>query len=307
MAYETGTATDHMDLLAKLRAFATANADLVAAGQEWTELHYDAVAGELVLRGPGLAGQDEVYVGASVYADADLDEYGLVLQGFTGWLAGNGVDQPGAMTTPPLMPLWDGAIPYWFVGNGRRLVVVAKVSSSYEAAYLGLILPYGSPGQYPYPLCVGGSMTGYVTRRFSETSQDHSHFVDPRAGFDIEDDAYTRTALRLLHGQWLAVANREADSSLDTRRGTHPYCTGGSVYGWTQIREQIDGGSTLFPIQIFSRQPEKNVFGQLDGCFAVSGHGLGAEDVLTIGSVDHLVVQNVTRSGRADYWALALD
>jgi hypothetical protein len=46
------------------------------------------------------------------------------------------------------------------------------------------------------------------------------------------------------------------------------------------------------------------VYGELDGVFALTGFGNGAENTVTIGGVVHYVVQNVFRTDQLDYFAI---
>jgi hypothetical protein len=61
----------------------------------------------------------------------------------------------------------------------------------------------------------------------------------------------------------------------------------------------------LLPVNIMNRVTRTN-YGQLDGCYFVSGQSVFTEDVIQVGSVDYLVVQNVFRTGDKDYLAVQL-
>jgi hypothetical protein len=212
-AYTNGTATDYKNLLSLLRTFLTTHTDLVNASpsQAWTEMRWDASDEyELILKGPGLSGGDEIYVGIQTFSNAGQDYYDWVLQGYTGWIDGVGFQsQPGAIPSwEPCMALSDGSLPYWFVADGRRFIVVTRVSSIYQACYLGFLLPYGLPSQLPYPLVVGGSITGQNGYRYSVTGTSHRHFVDPGAYVSSNDnEASIFSTLRLLHGDWVPIRN----------------------------------------------------------------------------------------------------
>lgn len=309
MAVEIDTATDYLDLLDRLEAFLTTDVSPVWVTDLWDDTN-------LVMHGPGLASEDEIYIGAQAYANAGSDYYGWTLQGFTGYTAGQVFNQPGKISaTPPILPLWDSTIPYWFVANGRRVVIVAQVSTVYVAAHLGLLKPYGSPGQFQYPLAIGGTGTGYASYRFSATGPDASQFIDPGAG-GLADQT-TRTALQVLFGSWLGMRNFYHNTGLYSRtdrfvwpfsnqssRIDTPYARSGGVGDYVQAP---DGTPVLTPLVVGTTSPSKEVFGELEGCFHVSGQGMAAGDIVTVDSVDHLVVQNLYRTGRSDYWALALE
>ncbi|HEX2242742.1 MAG TPA: hypothetical protein VHK27_05730, partial [Gammaproteobacteria bacterium] len=73
MTMSTGTATSHIDLLARLRTFLTTSTGGGGAG--WTELRYNATDRRLLLRAPGLSGTDEIHFGFGVVEDDPTDSY----------------------------------------------------------------------------------------------------------------------------------------------------------------------------------------------------------------------------------------
>jgi hypothetical protein len=229
------------------------------------------------------------------------------LNGFIGFNPANDFyTQPGAISGwLPMMSLWNTAIPYWFVANGRRAVVVAKISTVYQAAHLGFVLPYATPGQYPYPLLVGGSMTGQRGRNYSVTSPNHRHFVDP--GEDGQNNANTACMLRGPSGAWLPFQNVAYSSSEYRYDGPRPVWPTNYTY-LGNLREAPDGTYVLSPIVLTHHNSgtDHDLFGELEGVYHVSGFNNAAENLITVGGVDHLVVQNVYRTSVRDYWALRL-
>lgn len=338
MAYETGTATDYKDLLAKLRAFATTNAALVAAGQQWTELRYTTGSGEheLILKGPGLAGNDEVYVGVRTESDAVNDWYNWQLYGFTGYEGAAAITlQPGATyftSGTPKILLANASIKYWFVANGRRIVVVAKVSTVYEAAYLGLIVPYGPSTSYPYPLLIGGSYCqhgdniGNPLPRWSCTTMHHSNFLWT-AGRLASTTKRDSAAAALFFGGWLPVRSCFFDAASSTSPMTtssfeglqpdaamvSPFCE--AIRYATNNNSSISrspgppfgGQYPVCPAVLMKGASGKNVFGEIDGVFWAPGYSLLAEDLIVVGTTNYLVVPNVFRSNPTDYFLLKLE
>lgn len=302
MAVQIGTATDYIDLLDQLRLFLTTNADLVAAGQQWQQLRWQErpdAAGEyeLIVKGPGLAGTDEIFAGIRTYSDVGADYYNWELGPMLGYDADFAwASQPGlAPATRPQVCLWNSAISYWMVANGRRFVVVPKVSTVYELAHMGLILPYGPPSALPHPYFCAGSHS-QANERWSDTSSYHSHGVTrPKSTTPTNSLLYTGE-------QW-----RYFGSSISAtyRGGLYPYFDGPATV-FSSLRANIDGGRTLLPIQPCFQSPDA-MYGELDGCYWVSGHGNAAENIVTVDGVDHLVVPNVHRAGVLDYWALRLE
>lgn len=255
-----------------------------------------AGSGEYIWKAPGSDGVSAIYVGAQSYSNAGADIYNWRLQGFSGYDAGaTFAGQPGALPASQGIALWQGDIPYWFVANGRRVIVVAKVSSTYQAAYLGLIEQYIDPLVYPYALAVGGSITGNV--RWSDTSNASRCF--PLAGVS---DVSSQLKLRLPTGAWrglTAVTQYEGYTGNDG--AIWPYQT--ALLG---LRPGLDGSAPLLPVVLLDNNP-KNVYGRLDGVSATTGFGTGAEALIADGPIDHLVVQNVFRTTADNYFTVSLD
>ena len=139
-------------------AWATSDTIIFAMTPPWVSER--AIAGsEHIWKAPGNDDASGIYVGVLRFTDVGADYDNLRLGGFTGFDIGQAfADQPGAVTRPVLPLLRVGSMPYWFVANGRRVVIIAKVSTTYESAYLGFIDTYANPNQFAYPLAVGGSM-----------------------------------------------------------------------------------------------------------------------------------------------------
>lgn len=328
MAYETGTATDHADLFDKLKSFLTTNTDLVADSQEWDN-PWSAPPGapnttDVVMRGPGLAGDDAVLVGLSLVADVANDSYVLYSCGMTGIL-GAGVGIADHVNRSPLVGMYLDPNPmtYWFVGNGRRFVVVTKISTVYQAMYGGLYLPYALPTVYPYPLFVGGSRGALAGTppNWRSTLSDHTHFVSPAAVIQAGQPTRDTGAWAIdPAANWVRCWNSGNDlGNPKIGMGPEQLFDGLGVakevssvqYGYNNIRQrtgQCYGGDfMLSPITLAQQSPTDQTYGVLDGCFRVGGLNNAAENIVTVGGVDHLVVQNVFRTGVGDYWALALE
>jgi hypothetical protein len=286
-------ATDHADFLAKLVVFATANG--------WTELENSA--DKVVLQGEG-SGSDEIFVGLQKYANVGADCFGLRVNGYIGYLDGYDFsNQPGAIQITDAggwgalaTPLWDTTIPYWFVVSGRRIIAVAKIGTTYQMLYLGFYLPFATPNQYPYPLAVGGSFVGNTLNpepRYSGTGTQYSMpFTALHGGGGVGT-----MFMRLPGGSWYTTANQ-------VDRGMFPY----NQPDISAMRQALDDSAVLTAIEIqhFTSSTNKNRLGEIDGLYHVSGFGLSAEDIITVGADDYLVVPNVYRSDAASYVAVKL-
>mgnify|MGYP001304100193 CR=1 FL=1 len=260
---------------------------------------------EYIWKAPGNANTDAIYVGARYFTDP-VGYYNWQLGGFTGYSAG--VDfglQPGSITNSAslrgvVLPLWNQSIPYWFFANGRRVVVIAKVSSQFEAAYLGFLESYPSPAQWPYPLVVGGSMAFSSEPEAGSTSWAYSYSGDQHTAFPkakpYNMTNFSQLRVRLPDGSWKGFSSAG-------------YSAPGAIWPYTgtmsDFRPNLDGSYPLLPIVLSDATP--NTYGRFDGVFATTGYGNGAENVLTVGRDSWLVVQNVYRNTKTDFYAVRMD
>lgn len=296
MATQAGTATDWLDLYSKLRDFLTTDTTLVADSQNWTQIagSEDPLtdSDEIVLQGPGTAGTDEILVGIKPYFSVGLDYYNLALVGMTIYNPAFAIlDQVNNGSTR-MLHLWNLPIDYWFIANGRRFIVIARVSNVYQVAYGGFLLPYVRPSLWPYPMFVGGC-SGATTARWSEQSEDVGAF------FNAAGNSSTLLFPDVL---WRTVRNRAINNSGEGSIVANPY-----YHDTTQVRENLDGSYTLDPVVIACGSPYDAQLGRLEGVYRVSGFGNTAENTITIGDTTYLVVPDTFRNTWADYAAFALE
>ena len=268
-----------------------------------------SVAGsEYIWRAPGNANTDAIYVGAAAFTNAGADYFNWRLGGFTGYAAGNAFTaQPGGMTAPCL-PLWNASIPYWFVADGRRVIVVAKVSTVFESAYLGFIDQYPSPGQWTYPLAVGGMMAFSSEPAATSTNWRWSYAGNEHHAWWLGNptasavDAASSLRLRKPDGSWRGFGNNAFAAS-----SSYPGCIWPAGASMTDLRPNLDGSYPLLPIIATENDATiQNVFGELSGAMATTGHLNAAENLITVGRETWLVVQNAHRTTKVDYAAIRL-
>ena len=318
MAYATGTASSHTDLWTKLLSFLTTNSSLVSAGQAWTQVW--SVTNQVVLKGPGLAGADNIYIGLSRVDDPANDSYSIHMRGMSGILAG-ATDIGGHINVSKVVGIYSDSQPmtYWFVANGRRFVVVLKISTVFQAMYGGLFLPYAVPDSYPYPLFVGGTRGENPSTPVSwrNTNADHTQFISPNYSAPTIRDS---CAFMLSPAaEWLRCWNNGSDPG-EPKIGIAPEQmfegwgiedNGSNGYGYDSIRQKMtaayDGTFPLIDIALVQALPSDQTYGVLHGCYRVPGAANSSENIITSGSVNHLVVQNAFRTGTGQYWALALE
>lgn len=339
MAYETGTAANQTDLFDKMVAFLTTNAELVADDQQWQKVweSKDVKSGgrrDCILVGPGLGGQQNVYVGLGVRADAVADERWLLLRGMSGViLTAADLDDHVNVNPAEIRFYADGnPMTYWITGSGRRFTGVVKISTVFEAFYGGLFLPYAAPTKYPYPLAIGGSVDGVRPSSENDSwrvqNQRHAAFPYAYASDAVSADTRSTSALHIMSptGEWLKCSGSEDNgdngyhdvSIHPTKNSTSDsFPTGelidaqsqriGPLVGLGRQLPNFDGSLALTPLTLCRRIPTQLVYGILDGCYHVAGVNNAAENVVTVDGVDHLVAQNTYRATITNYWALKLE
>lgn len=272
----------------------------------------DAAFGQHLWMAPGNDGVSEIYVGVHHFRRTDVDYHDWELMAFDGYTAGlNAYAQPGVHRLLYL-PLWDSTMTYWFVADGRRVIIVVKIGTQYEAAYLGLYDPFFTPAQLPYPICLGGSRAMQASApnwndtkyKWSTVDIGHNLFMHSDRGSTVGVAYYYMTMrMRRLTGVWVGMisqANGTREFGPSSDNVIWPYA--GS---FTALDVDHDGGYSLFPIILLATDP--NPMGQLSGVYAVAGQGAGAEDTVTVGGIPHLLIPNVNRTTVLDWFALRLD
>jgi len=288
----------------------------------------NSVRGETMLKGPGLAGTDEIFIGMIGQRSVSNQDYRLRLYGYTGFnpeersVAGN---HPGSSVIAyPWTTLWDQPMSYWLTISGRRIIASIKVSTVYEGFYLGFILPYATPTQYPYPLAVGGSQAGNGSHLYSYQDARHSIFCMPGSSFNstTADAARTNTSsLLIFHptGVWQSLASKSSytigenpnEAYVGSKNFVHPsskmnnQSVGGSQDSYIPYAENIGGGYTLHPhVLVAALDTPGAVLGELDGTKQISGVNNSTENTGTISGTDYIIFQNTYRTTDKNYWAM---
>ena len=288
--------------------FGTTIGAMTDDGYAWEQLKYDTSTTNethLYLKGFGNGGTDEIFVNLRTYKNVGTGYYNIELRGATGFVTGNArTAQPGISPLADLC-LWQNSMDYWFIANGRRFIIIAKVSTVYESAYAGFILPTGLPSEYPYPLVIG-ACNGTTAQLYSSTAAAHAAFFAPDNSMHLLGKA----------GTWLTFDNPTSSSGANYR--THPWfpslsldttptagiypCLNAGVIDASSDYALFQGGL----IGRVSSPAATDIFGELEGVFHVSGHNNAAENIVTVDAVDHLVIQNAHRTGKDDYAAFKL-
>lgn len=298
MSTSTGTATNYLDLLDRLRTFLTTG---LGAGNNWTTDRWTG-GNELIVHGPG-TGSEAIYLAISAYGNVGGDYYNWDVRGCTGYVSGNAYNAQPSVTQNHELLLWNSSIPYWFIANAGRVIVVAKVSTVYEIMYAGKFLPYGTPSQYPYPVFIGACHSTPNTR-WSDTTRGHTFPVNP-AGSTTDSNA---TAF-LPDNSQKALSHITANgASGNDEAGVWPwrYRAASTTSEFTYLDNNPDGTYPILPAIICMESPSIAMLGELDGVAWVSGYSNAAENTVTVGADTYLVVQNTFRTSRDAYCAIKL-
>lgn len=159
--------------------------DLTLTDTGWTALRnrnsytFNSVTNEkeVIMQGTVVGGDAPIVGFRSYTATVGIDtRYGILLAGFTGYNAGTAFDGqagvgPGTgapnSSSGAHVPLLNASQPTWCSVNGRRIVFVVKTVgasiTAYQSAYVGLLDPFGTANENPYPLFVGGSSAAHNT------------------------------------------------------------------------------------------------------------------------------------------------
>lgn len=298
-------------------AFVATDEFTVTTVPKWTSKRRSS-GDQMIWQAPGNGNNDQILVGAKLFHDVGADYYNWRLGGFTafdnaldfehqvGYLGGAGQTSPS-----PVFNLWNSTIPYWFVANGRRVIVVAKISTVYVVCYLGFINPYVAPGAFPYPLAVAGSMSWDGASLGAEPGVGSTNWRWSYVGNELRNlgigqvtkstDNGEQLRLRLPSGVWRGFGSGWNESQFGRM---WPYTDAGNT-GMADWRPNLDGGYTILPI-VLHDSAVLNVYGELDGVGATTGFSQSAENTITIGLAQWLVVQNVNRTTKVDYFAVRL-
>jgi hypothetical protein len=271
----------------------------------------DAAFAGGILEAPGNDGDSEILVGIHLFERQDADYFNWEICGFDAFAASSAFYQQAGFHGELYLPLWDASIPYWFIADGRRVIVVAKLNTQYEIAYLGLADAYFTPDQWPYPLVLGGSLAlgdpptwESTDFRWSKADSEHQAFThsDPGSGA-LHDVNLHQLRARDWSGDWRGFRGLENDAvpyPTSLKNLVWPVCCGLSF-----LDTNLDGGTMRWPVMLNTGTP--NTIGELRGVAVISGQGLTAETTLEDGAIEWMAFHNITRTDRDDFLAIALD
>lgn len=273
MAYTSGTASNYKDLLSVLATFASANG--------WTILEQTTTL--VSLRGEGLSGLDEIYCSIGAFENSTAGYYNWEVCGAWAWRSGRALGAHPMSSAKRYIYLWNTSIPYWMVATPRRIIMLAKISTTYQVMYLGLGDPPATEAQYPYPLIIGGC-GDTAAQSYSATGTVNSAFCSNNG----PNGLISRPG-----GDWDSIGPT-----------TCPAVS--QMYEWkASMLTDISGGYVFEPIFIVDYN-RRATYAALDGIYRVSGFNNSSENIITSGEISHLAFQDVYRTSYGDYFALRL-
>jgi hypothetical protein len=276
----------------------------------------DYAMSQYIWEAPGNDGLSAILVGAKAFQHIGADYFDWQLYAFDGFDAVQHMHTQPGVRRGPFLPLWNTTIPYWFINDGRRVMVIAKLGSAqYESAYMGFLEPFFTPTQMPYPIALGGSLTVVGTNYWNNVIFRYSNSTDQHRAFPLSDPgigyagpttylyAYQMQARRL-DGSWAGFLATYGDSA-----PYDPQTTGAVIWpyamGLSNLDTNVDGSYAMFPVWLADAGP--NNPGQLAGVGALTGQGISGEALVHIGAVDWLVLPNISRVDKNDFYAVRLD
>lgn len=287
MAFTSGTAANYKDLLAVMTTMAAANG--------WVILEQSET--KVYLKGTGAAGLDEIYVGAETYENPTSGIYNWNLFGSWGYRAGREFSKmPHSSYSTNWIPtgcFWNTSIDYWIACDTRRIIVAAKIGTTYQMVHLGFITPVGTDAQYPYPLLLGGV---YKSNAYGyQATAIASFWSTVAAGIDTG-------LLCLPSGSWGKLNTSTSENTTNqTVQVEHLLMS-----EYTDLLDSPDGSYLLEPIYLTAVGSNRNTYGLIEGLFKVSGYNNTSENIITVDGVNYIVFQDCYRSGFGDFCALRM-
>jgi hypothetical protein len=313
---------------------------------------------EVILQGTAGTGTDPLIGFRTYTATSGLStRYGWLVVGMDNFNAGlSFATMPNVGPNPDptsnagiCFLLFDNAQTYWFSVRNRRVIAVVKAVgvsiTSFTSMHAGLMNPFGTHIESPYPLYLSASTRSFnrlpdaggvfvtgLSELFHDTANCPAAFRRPSdsAWVTVQNvNVATATTPNVLHpvGGSPDVAGSSAEDNIsDNGR------LGFDVFSQLGISQQNGGAASqtlmpalgvtdqllLFPLIVFTNNidgsgntlAEHLLRGEVDGAFWIpgtksDGSAVAPEDSVTIGSVRYRIFPNAHRSERYSFFALA--
>ena len=196
--------------------------------------------------------------------------------------------------------LWHTDMKYWFIANGRRFIIVVKVSNRYATMYCGFIKPSGTDLEYPYPLLIGGNHTLTDSPYTNDYTGTNRSFFNPQASGSGSSSSMIYTPSGRL-------------CFLDNQGGayvpTQDYLIGVTYpYHYNHyIGKTLDDEYVLLDIDIVQYNGGMNHLGWFDGVCFVTGFENSPENIITVGNERYICVSAMVQNDYNNWVAIKLE
>lgn len=342
MAWAQATATDWIDMLRLLKAYATGTINahtaggawvdgtsgVVPSGDVWTALSLgggmtalpgsgSATDGEFYLQGQGSDPADQIIIGFQTYRNAGNSVFGVRSRGYTAYNSALTFSTMAGVSPQGQTALANSSFSCWFWVNSRRIMAVARIGTTDILLHSGFPQIFGTRSQYPYPLFIAGSVQD-ETYNTAQNNFGQSCLPDP---------CNTTAYLRWVDGTWQMVAHYSGNSATrgNSRLTSNPYSiwpqrdvatTDGSDASlvdnedtlfeqFTSTNRQVSSSEiAAYPLMPCILHSSNQVIGQLDGLYMVPGLGLNSGDTISDGTYTYDVFKNTWRSETVDFYCI---
>lgn len=315
VAYVTGTGSGVSDLMTAINTLLTTTLGTDAWTTTYSKnatLNGNSKLTEAVWCGIG-SGTDKIYIHIKIPNSGGTitNNSLMLLDGLAGYDSSlEDFEQPGSIqkylksdgTTTVAQPAFtidgESLYTYWLFADTYRLIIVVRLSTYYESAYMGFITPISAERQFPYPMYIAGNS---VATGNTWPNNLNGSFVFPSGG-----SGYLRRA----DGTWRqfdAYGNASTVPNPLSIGTLFPYNCGNTsmVYNYTSSAIS-DNNSLMIPIILCTTSPY-DMCGLLDNIYYVSGtKDISAEQVLTFDSNSYILFDTKNYRGANTYFAVKL-
>ena len=267
----------HFNLLSYLKTVLEAAGGVTQRHDLSTENH------ELIIMLNGYGAADTIYIGFRCYQSVTSDYYNMTVATMKGYASGNDFfNQPGIVYNS--FCCHNLQIDYWLSVNAARINGCLKVGTPvYEHFGVGNFLPFAPPNQFPQSLFNCAMLVEAPATRYSDTS----HSMGWRGGVN-------QFAIHKNDGNWY-FGGTKTGTTTQRIYCLRPFTSTGRPTGVTYA---------VLPIYIYDTG--KNIYGELDGIYHITGFDNVVENTLVINGENYVVMQDVYRTGFDDYIAMKL-
>lgn len=234
--------------------------------------------------------------------------YGFQIRCAPDFDANRDFDNQPSTSPGPFFNLWDNPMTFWVYANTRRVIIVAKVNTSYVSMYAGMFLPFSTPEEYPFPLYIGGNYGLFA--EYDRQNSGNRMIASPG-----NQSAFCR---KRDNPNWKEVSNFDYSVSEKNRIIDSSQCVslwpGSTAEGWhgsnawtgvnfLNFKPTLTGEFPAFPAHLFDRGTGE-LIGALDGVFNTPGFDRVSEQEVFFGNLRYRIFQDIFRTSANNYMAI---